>query len=107
MATDTNTNTNDAERVSTVHATRVADKPAERVRARRHTDEAIIEATCLVLAAHPTMGWVEALRSIRWSAGVGCDYKRYKPLFAVANERMAAAEALAARKRKPRARKTA
>jgi len=103
MATNTNPQpADDASRVSTVMSTRIAQKPEVRSRARRHSDDAIVTATLDVLRQHPTMGWVEALRSIRWSAQIGCDYKRFKPLFVVAQERLAAEQKPA---RKPRQRR--
>ena len=85
-----NTNTtHDAERVSTVERTRYAARPTDaagvivRTRAARFSDAAIVRDAATILrqsiADHGApMGWVETLRTLRWSGLARCDQSRFR-----------------------------
>jgi len=83
-----------------------AQQPATRKRATRSTDDAIRAACDSIVAAHAVVGddgavrhiaWVDALRTMRWTTGQGCDYKRFRPIFAAACESFDAVLAAAAK----------
>jgi hypothetical protein len=101
----TNTNPNpETERVALVSSPMLVkstgtQQPEARKRATRSTDSAIAEwcndfvAASAVVADDKSvkfLPWVDALRTMRWSAGFGCDYKRFRPLYSAACERFAA-----------------
>jgi len=120
--TDTQTH-NAAERVAPAAAALVASpmlvkstaaqQPPTRKRATRSTDDAIRTACDAIVAAHATIAddgsvthiaWVDALRTMRWTTGQGCDYKRFRPIFADACAAFAERVAADAAKRTTRKR---
>ena len=82
--TNTNTNTVDAyERAGTINNTRYATRTSARVAPKRFADEAIVRDAATLLrtsiADHGApMGWVETLRTLRWSGLARCDQRRFR-----------------------------
>jgi len=98
--TNTQNTTPEAERVALVASPMLVkstntQQPATRKRAVRSSDEAIAEACVALVASTATVNdegavrfipWVDALRTLRWTTGLGCDYRRFRPLYAAACE---------------------
>jgi len=70
-----------------------------RKRSTRASVESLTEAALAMARKHADkqISWVDALRTARWEYGVGCDYKKWRPIWeaavkTAADEREAAAK---------------
>jgi hypothetical protein len=64
-----------------------ARKPARRKPAVRSTDQEILAEAERLLRRYGPISWVDPLRTMRWTSGLGCNYTRFRPLYDEARRR--------------------